>query len=341
MFRIWSSLDLYTPLAEIPEHARRIEAMGFDGVMAPDVMSDGFLVAQAAIMATTKIRVATSALVCFPRSPMTTAVAAWNLQALSGGRFHLGLGPLVRGNIVAKYSTAWTPPAPRMREYVQSMQAIFDCWQNDTPLDFRGEHYQFTRMQDFVKPPPIEHPDIPIHLAGVGPNMTALAGEIGDALIAHPTNTSPAYLRDVTRARLAVGATRTGRDPAETALIANPLVAAGRDEAAVTVMRKRHRNMMAILLSTPSYWPSLDYYGWRDCGERLHGLVRENRWSDLTPLITDEMVDVMIPSATWDQLGGRLRALYEGVTDAITLAIPEDPADDEALARVVAELREI
>ena len=98
---------------------------------------------------------------------------------------------------------------------------------------------------------------------------------------------------------------------------------------------------MAILLSTPSYWPSLDYYGWRDCGERLHGLVRENRWSDLTPLITDEMVDVMIPSATWDQLGGRLRALYEGVTDAITLAIPEDPADDEALARVVAELREI
>ena len=103
MFRIWASLDIRTPLAEIPEHARRAEAMGFDGVMAPDVMSDGFLVAQAAIGATQKIRVATSALVCFPRSPMTTAVAAWNLQALSKGRFHLGLGPLVRGNIIGKY----------------------------------------------------------------------------------------------------------------------------------------------------------------------------------------------------------------------------------------------
>jgi probable F420-dependent oxidoreductase len=339
MFRVWAALDISAPLAEIPEHARRAEAMGFDGVMAPDVMSDGFLVAQAAIMATTRIRVTTSALVCFPRSPMTTAVATWNLQALSGGRVHLGLGPLVRGNIVAKYSTPWTPPAPRMREYVQSLRALFDCWQNGTPLDYRGEHYQFTRMQAFVQPRPIEHPDIPIHLAGIGPNMTALAGELGDALIAHPSNTSPDFLKDVTRPRLAVGSARTGRKPEETGLVANPMIAAGRDEAIVAVNRERHREMMAILLSTPSYWPSLDYYGWRDRGERLHSLVRENRWSDLTPLMTDDMMEVMIPCATWDQLGSRLRDLYGGVADAISLAMPEDPADDDAVSRVVAELQ--
>ena len=121
MFRVWASLDINAPLSDIADHARRAEAMGFEGVMAPDVMSDGFLVAQAAICATQRIRVATSALVCFPRSPMTTAVATWNLQALSGGRFHLGLGPLVRGNIIGKYSTPWTPPAPRMREYVRGL----------------------------------------------------------------------------------------------------------------------------------------------------------------------------------------------------------------------------
>ncbi|MBJ22126.1 MAG: TIGR03617 family F420-dependent LLM class oxidoreductase [bacterium] len=341
MFRVWASLGVETPLSDIGEHARRAEEMGFEGVVAPDVMSDGFLVAQAAILATTRIRVGTSALVCFPRSPMTTGVAAWNLQALSEGRFHLGLGPLVRGNIIGKYSTPWTPPAPRMREYVGSLHALFDCWQNGTRLDYRGEHYQFTRMQDFVKPPPIEHPDIPIHLAGIGPNMTALAGELGDALMTHPTNAAPDFVRDITRPRLAVGGERTGRKPEETSLFANPLIATGRDEQAVAARREEHRELMAILYSTPSYWPSLDYYGWRDRGERLHGLVRENRWSDLTPLMTDEMLDITIPSATWDGLGALLTQWYAGVADGFLLAIPEDPVDDEALSEVVAELRGI
>jgi probable F420-dependent oxidoreductase len=340
MFRVWASLDLETPLSQAGEHARRAEEMGFDGVLAPDVKSDGFLVAHAAILATKRIRVGTSALVCFPRSPMTTGVAAWNLQELSEGRFHLGLGPLVRGNIVAKYSTPWTPPAPRMREYVGSLRALFDCWQNETPIDYRGELYQFTRMQDFVKPKPIEHPAIPIHLAGIGPNMTALAGEVGSPLIAHPTNTSPDFLRDVTRPRMAVGAARTGQPPGDVRVIANPLIAAGRNEDIVALQREHHRELMAILFSTPSYWPSLDYYGWRETGERLHGLVRENRWSDLTSLMTDEMMDIMVPCAPWNELGSKLREIYGGVAEALTIAIPNDPADDEAIAGVVARLQE-
>lgn len=339
MFRMWASLDIKTPLASVPGHARRAEAMGFDGVLAPDVMSDGFLVAQAAISATTRIRVGTSALVCFPRSPMTTAVAAWNLQALSKGRFHLGLGPLVRGNIIRKYSTVWTPPAPRMREYVQSVRALFDCWQNGAPLDYRGKLYQFTRMQDFVKPQPIEYPEIPIHLAGIGPNMTALAGEVANALIAHPTNTSPRFLSEVARVRIAVGAGRVGRDPSEIGLIANPMIASGRDEQTVAKQRAEQHELMAILFSTPSYWPTLDLYGWRARGEKLHSLVRENRWPELTAVLTDEMVDVLVPTATYAELASQLREAYAGIADALTLTIPEDPADDDAIARVVADLQ--
>jgi len=339
VFRVWAGLDLYAPLAEIPAIARRAEALGFDGVMAPDVMSDGFLVAQAAIVATQQIRVATSALVCFPRSPMTTAVAAWNLQALSGGRFHLGLGPLVRGNIIGKYSTPWTPPAPRMREYVQSLHALFDCWQNGTPLDYRGEHYQFTRMQDFVKPPPIEHPEIPIHLAGIGPNMTALAGEVADALVTHPTNASPRYLRELARPRIAVGADRVGREAAELGLIANPMLATGRDEVAARAQREGQREMMAMLLSTPPYWPTLDLYGWRDRGETLNGLVREQRWEEMPALMSEEMMEVLLPCAPYAELGALLVDHYRGLVDGICLALPGDPADDAALARLIAELR--
>ena len=339
MFRVWAGLDLYAPLSKISAIARRAESMGFDGVMAPDVMSDAFLVAQAAIAATQRIRVATSALVCFPRSPMTTAVAAWNLQALSGGRFHLGLGPLVRGNIVGKYSTPWTPPAPRMREYVQSLRALFDCWQHGTPLDYRGEHYQFTRMQDFVKPPPIEHPEIPIHLAGIGPNMTALAGEVGDALVTHPTNSSPRYLRELALPRVEVGAARVGRNPAALRLIANPMLATGRDEASARVQRERHREMMAILLSTPPYWPSLDLYGWRDRGETLNGLVREERWKEMPAVMTDEMMEVLVPCAPYAELSALLVDSFGELAEGVCLVLPDDPDDDAAMGRLVSELR--
>jgi alkanesulfonate monooxygenase SsuD/methylene tetrahydromethanopterin reductase-like flavin-dependent oxidoreductase (luciferase family) len=131
--QIYAGMDQRTPLAEIGNHARRVEAMGYDGLNVPDAVHDGLLAAQAALQATTRLRVATSVLVCFPRSPMNAAHAAWDLQAFSGGRFELGLGTQVRGNIVGRYSTPWTPPVPRMREYVQSLRAIWDCWQNGGP----------------------------------------------------------------------------------------------------------------------------------------------------------------------------------------------------------------
>ena len=338
MFRVWAALDLYLPLAAVPDCARRIEALGFDGLMAPDVITDGLLAAQAAIGATRRIRVATSALVCFPRSPMTVAIAAWNLQALSGGRFHLGLGPLVRGNIVHKYSTPWTAPAPRMREYVESLRAIWACWQDGTRLDYRGKHYQFTRMQDFVKPGPIEHPRIPIHLAGIGPNMTALAGELADALVTHPTNASPRFLREVTLPALARGAARTRRAPEAAILIANSMYASGRNAAAVRARREQHRRMLALLYSTPNYWPSLDLYGWRERGERLNALVRAGRWDELTSVVSDEMLEQLVPAAPYRELGALLRDAYGDVTRTLALEVPAEPADDEALASLVAEL---
>jgi probable F420-dependent oxidoreductase len=340
-FEVWAPLDMYLPLAEVPDTARRVESMGFHGLLVIDSITDGFLAAQAAIGAIREIRVGTAALVCFPRSPMTVAVAAWNLQAISGGRFHLGLGPLVRGNIVRKYSTPWTPPAPRMREYVQSLKAIFDCWQNGTPLDYRGEHYQFTRMQDFAKPPPIEHPDVPIHLAGIGPNMTALAGEIADALVAHGTNSTPRFLRERTLPWLARGASRANREVAEVTLFAGPMCATGRDEAAVRVQREQQRSMLAKLYSTPSYWPTLDLYGWRERGEHLNRLVRENRWDELDPIVTDEMLDTLIVAAPYAELADALRKAYGEITNTVMLTVPKDPADDDAFAAVVQELRSL
>ena len=339
MVQVWASLDIALPLAGVADAARRAEAMGFDGLMAPDSMTDGFLAAQAAILATREIRVATSAVVAFARSPMVVAVAAWNLQSLSRGRFHLGLGPLIRTNIVEKYGMPWSAPAPRMREYVHALRAIFDCWQNGTPLDYRGEHYRLTRMQAFVTPPPIEHPSIPIHMAAIGPNMTAVAGELADALITHPTNVSPRFLKEKTRPGLARGAARVGRDPGEVQLFANPLIATGADEAAVRAEREKQRALLAILYSTPSYWPTLELHGWRERGEQLNGLVRANRWHDLASILTDEMLDVLMVTARHGDLVAALREKYGEIADAIVLQLPVEADGDPALGEWLAALR--
>src|SRR5262249_43190201 len=159
---------------------------------------DGLLLSQAVLRATTRLHAATSVLVAFPRSPMLVAIAAWDLAAMSDGRFELGLGSQGRGNIEPRYSTPWTAPGARMREYVLALRAIFASFQHGAPLAFEGAHYRFTRLQPFFNPGPIAHPDVPIFLGAVQPKMTALAGEVADGLMTHPTNTSPRHLREST-----------------------------------------------------------------------------------------------------------------------------------------------
>ena len=291
MFQVHATIPERMPLAEVAAAARRAEALGYDGINVPEAVHDGLLAAGAALAATSRIHVATSVLVAFPRSPMAVAHGAWDLQQSSGGRFQLGLGSQVRGNIVRRYSVPWTAPVPRMREYVLSLRAIFDCWQNDAPLEFEGEHYQFTRMQPFFNPGPIEHPELPIFLGGVGPHMTALAGEVSDGLVTHPTNSAPRYLREVIRPRIEKGAARSGRKPEEVAMQLSPLVATGATQEEALAERERWRELLTFLYSTPSYWPSLELFGWKERGEKLNALTREGKWQEMGGIVDDEMLE--------------------------------------------------
>jgi probable F420-dependent oxidoreductase len=338
-FRVYATMDQRMPLSGVAAHAKRAEALGYDGLNVPDSVHDGLTAATVALQSTTRLRVATSVLVAFPRSPMTVAMAAWDLQEMSGGRFELGLGSQVRGNIIGRYSTSWHAPVPRMREYVQALRAIFDCWQNGTPLRFEGEHYRFTRMQPFFKPDPIENAVIPIYTGGIGPKMVALAGEVADGLMTHPTNTAPRYLREVVLPRLARGAERSGRDPAEIALMVGPLTVTGPDAASVAQERERTRQLFTFLYSTPSYWPSLELFGWQNRGERLHELTREGRWKDMIDVVDDEMLASFAPTGTYDEIVEVLRDWYAGLSCWITFPMPDHQTHDAAAAKVIARLR--
>ncbi|MFP8874747.1 MAG: TIGR03617 family F420-dependent LLM class oxidoreductase, partial [Myxococcota bacterium] len=295
--------------------------------------------AHAALAATENLKVATSVLVVFPRSPMSVAVATWDLQEISGGRFELGLGPQVRGNIVKRYSTPWTAPAPRMREYVGSLRAIFDSWQNGAKLDFSGEHYQFTRMQPFFNPGPIEEPDIPIHLGAIGPAMTALAGEVADGMMCHPSNTAPRYLQEVVRPRLERGESRPEGKGRRTRLMVGSFVATGRDRDAAVKDREHAREQLGFLYSTPAYWPSLEMFGWREVGEALHAMSREGRWAEMPAVVSEDMLDAFVPTAPYAEIADLLRERYADQSDWITFPMPADPGEDAPVAEVIASLR--
>jgi probable F420-dependent oxidoreductase len=338
-FRVYATMDQRMPLSHVAAHARRAEALGYDGLNVPDSVHDGLAVALMALQATERLRVATSVLIAFPRSPMTVAIAAWDLQELSGGRFELGLGSQVRGNIVGRYSTPWSPPVPRMREYIQSLHAIFDCWKNGSKLSFEGEHYQFTRMQPFFKPDPIEHPDVPIYAGGIGPGMVAMAGEVADGLMAHPTNTAPRYLREVILPRLALGAGRVERESSSVELMIGPLIVTGADAESLEREHEKTRQMLTFLYSTPSYWPSLELFGWQDRGEKLHQLTREGRWGDMGGVIDDEMLSTFAPTGSYDEIADVLRDWYADISSWITFPMPDDTAHDPLAARVIERLQ--
>lgn len=340
MFRVWISMDMRLPLAEVSAQARRAETLGCDVVMLADVAFDAFLGAQAAILATKQVQVATSGLVCFARSPMVTAVASWNLAALSGGRFRLGLSALVPPMLVGKYSVPWHPPAPRMREYIGALKAIHDSWQTDIPLRYEGQYYRLNRQNWWTRPAPIEHPDIPIHLGAIGPHMCVVAGECARGLLTHPTNVGPRYVREVVIPQVAKGAQRAGRSTEDFELVVTPQYATGTTASEIAAQRERCRGLLATLLSTPQYWPTLELYGWRATGERLLGLWREGR-QDLMPAeLTEEMLDVLVVTAPYDRLAQALKDRFGNIARGMCIRLPPDSANDATLGRVIRELQE-
>jgi probable F420-dependent oxidoreductase len=327
------------PPAQIAAHAQRAEALGYDGLNVPEAVHDGLLAASMALNATQRLHVATSVLVAFPRSPMTVAHAAWDLQSTSGGRFELGLGPQVRGNIVGRYSTEWSPPVPRMREYVGSLRAIFARWQHETALQFEGDHYRFTRMQPFFDPGPLDSGPPPIHLGAIGPGMLTLTGEVADGLMTHPTNTAPLYLREAVLPRLDAGRARSGRAPGSVALMVGGLCATGPTAQDVRAQSDEIRQLLGFLYSTPAYWKSLELFGCEDLGPRLKDRVAQGRWGELSTLIPDALVEATIPSAPYAEIADLLIEWYGELSDWITFPVPADPKWDAAAARAIAALR--
>ena len=323
----------------IASDAARAEALGYDGVIVEETKDDPFIALTLAAQATQRVTLATAVAVAFPRSPAITAMSAWTLQRLSGGRFTLGLGSQVRGHIERRFGLKWSAPGPWLREYVRALRAIWDTWQNGTKLNFEGEHYRLSLTVPLFTPAPLEHPHIPIELAAVNPYMCQIAGEVADGIRAHPLAT-PGYMRDVMLPAARDGAAKAGRDLAGFDLCAMPLTATAPDAASLAERVRDVRARVAFYASTPSYAAILEHEGHGEVGRHLQQLARSQRWEEMPALIDDAMLETYAVVATHDEIAGKLRARYAGLATAIEFAIPLVPDSDETrLHTLLAELR--
>lgn len=323
-------------VAGVPAAARQVEELGFDGLVLTETKEDPYIVMALAAATTDRIDLTTAVAMAFPRSPTITAMTAWTLQRASKGRFILGLGTQVKGHIERRYGMKWSAPAPWIEEYIAAVRAVWDCWQNGTELDFRGEHYELTLMNPLFDPGPISHPEIPIHIAAVNAGMARVAGRVADGLRPHPICTRK-FLEEVLVPAVATGGNQAGRDVSALDVCASPLIVTAPADSSLEERISDVRARIAFYASTRTYRPVFDVHGWSDVAERLSSLSKQQRWDEMETHVTDEMVETIAVVAPHDRLAQAVRARYEGVCSKVELSIPVESTDDENTLRAMLE----
>ena len=325
-----ASIGLSTNLKDVGALARAAESAGIDAIWTSETQHDPFLPLTLVAASTSRLHFGTAVAIAFARSPLVVAHTAWDLAKQSQGRFILGLGTQVKAHIERRFGMAWTPPVPRLREYVQAIRAIWNAWQTGARLNFRGEAYKLTLMSPFFSPGPIEHPDIPIFIAGVGAPLCKLAGEVADGFHVHPYHTRK-YLSEVVLPALAAGAQKANRDRSAIEIGTMAFVALNANEI------EAQRAQVAFYASTPSYRPVLDLHGWGSIGEQLGALAARGQWAEMPKLISDEMLETFVIVGSWNDIAAQLRAKYAGLLDRVGLYRPFAPGVEDAQWKLLAE----
>jgi probable F420-dependent oxidoreductase len=307
---------LLDDLAGAGVQAGAAEADGYAGLFTFEARHDGFLPLAVAAEHTERIELGTSIAIAFSRTPMTLAHLGHDMQVLSGGRFVLGLGSQIRPHIERRYSMPWSRPAARMRELVEAVRAIWRCWNEGEPLDFRGDFYTHTLMTPLFAPPPSPHGPPRVWVAGVGPRMVEVAGAVGDGLICHPL-VSGRYLREALVPHLHAGARAAGRDPAGLEVAAMAMVATGTTEAEMAEAVVATRAQIGFYASTPAYRPVLELHGWGDLQPELRRLSKEGEWGAMGDVIDDEVLHTFAVVAEPDGVLPALAERFGEVADRV------------------------
>ncbi|MDG4834325.1 TIGR03617 family F420-dependent LLM class oxidoreductase [Solwaraspora sp. WMMD1047] len=320
-------------LAEAAAAGQAAARHGFGRVWTTETTSDPFLLAHQALHHGAP-GIGTAIAVAFARTPMATAYPAWDLAAASDGRFTLGLGSQVKAHIERRFAMPWSAPVPRMRDYVGALRAIWAAWRTGEKLAYEGEFYRHTLMSPVFAPKPHDH-RIPVGIAGVGPLMTRLAGEIGDQLVVHPFTTVE-YFDQLTAPALTEGLRRGGRTRADIQVYATLFIAVGETDEQLAAARETARSRLAFYASTPSYQPVLASIGYGDLQPALHGLAARGEWDQMGALLDDDVLDRLAVSGKPAAIAAEVRQRWGDRLDRVSIYGGLPALSPAGLADVVA-----
>lgn len=323
------------------EAARRMEQLGYDGIVTPEIKNDPFLPLAAAAITTDRVTLGTSVAIAFPRSPMITALMSWDIQRASGGRFILGLGSQVKGHVQRRYSAFWSGHAqPQMKEYVQAVKAIWHTWETGEKLDVRGEYYTHTLMTPEFNPGPVPGGAPKVMISAVGPAMARLAGEVCDGVRMHGFCTAK-YIQDVIWPELRRGAERAGRDPNTLDVSGGGFIVTGATQAEVEKNLEEARTRVSFYGSTRTYHGVFHAHGWTDIGPRLHEMSLKGQWDTMPAAVPDDVLEQFVIAGTYDEIVQKIKDRFDGICTRVGFSIPiRTPEDEERLKVMIRQLQE-
>lgn len=304
-------------LRKVRAAVRAAEAEGYAIVVTNENKHDPFLPLAVAAVETERVELATAIAISFSRSPMAVANASWDLNEGSRGRFVLGLGTQIKAHNERRFSVPWTAPAPRMREYINALKAIWRCWRHGEKLDFEGEHYRFTLMPPYFVPESLGLRLPPVTLAAVGPAMLRVAGEVADGARLHPFCTRK-YVDDIVLPEIQAGMARSGRNRATFEISGGGFLAMGATDAEVAKAREWVRGRVGFYGSTPAYFPVLAVHGLQDLGQKLNRMTRDGQWDKLAAEISDDVLDLFAASGRHDQIKSVIEQRFAAFSDCLS-----------------------
>jgi probable F420-dependent oxidoreductase len=325
-------------LASAANHARELEALGYDGIFTAETSHDPFFPLVLAAEHTERIELGTGIAVAFPRSPMHLANVGHDLQMYSKGRFMLGLGSQIKAHNEKRFSTPWFQPAARMRELILAMRAIWKSWNDGEKLDFRGEFYTHTLMTPFFQPQPSPFGPPKVFLAAVGEKMTEVAGEVCDGILVHGFTTEK-YLRETTVPAIERGLAKAGRSRADFTFSCPVFVVTGTNDEEVAKAAAGVRQQIAFYGSTPAYRGVLEAHGWGDLQTELNTMSKQGKWVEMGHLLTDDIVDAFAVQGEPEAIPRLIGARYGDVIDRVSFYAPYQ-SDPDRWATVLAGFKE-
>jgi probable F420-dependent oxidoreductase len=322
-------------LDKVGAQARELEEMGYSGVMTAETSHDPFFPLLVAAQNTDRVELVTSIAVAFARTPMILANIGHDLNAVSKGRFILGLGSQIKPHITKRFSMPWSSPAARMREFILAMRAIWATWHEGKPLEFTGKFYTHTLMTPFFTPTDTEYGPPKVFLAAVGPMMTEVAGEVADGIIIHAFTTEK-YLRETTLPALEKGFAKAGKSRRDFEISYPVFVVTGNTEEELAEATVNTRRQIAFYGSTPAYKPVLDSIGAGDLQGELNAMSKQGRWEEMGTLITDDILTAFAVVGEPGSVAGQIRSRFGDIIDRTSAAYANISREDRV--NIIAEL---